>query len=227
MDFSKEFENNKKRIKVAIAIPHMGHTVAGMETKIAQWIRESNYDIIQTFRSVNPTYANRNLLVKDFLESDADFLLQLDSDTVPLSNPLKMVEHDKDIVGGVYPAWKEKGYVWLAVNKAEDGSFKQLPPEKQKGLVECDALGTGCLLVKRGVLENMKTPFIDKVNPEVGDRALGHDLYFCERAKEMGYRVWADWDVICDHAKEVPLLAVVNAMQDAYKRGFETGKKEQ
>jgi len=226
MDLSKEFEQVKERIKVAIAIPHTGWTVGGLETRIAQWIRESDYDVIQIFKQVKPTVSNRNLIVKDFLESDADYLLTIDSDTVPTSNPLKMIEYDKDIVGGVYPAWKETSYVWLAVRRGDDGEFQQLPKKDREGLVEVDGLGAGCMLIKRKVLEAIKTPFLDKINEEIGNRALGHDLYFCERAKKAGFKVYADWGTMCDHYKEIPLIPVVNAIQDAFKKGYKVGKEE-
>jgi len=225
MDLSKEFEK-QKRIKVAISIPHTGWIVGGLETKITHWIMESDYDVIQIFKSAKPTVSNRNLIAIDFLETDADFLLTIDSDTVPTVNPLKLIEHDLDIVGGVYPAWKETGYIWLAVNKQRDGSFKHVKKNNRNGLVEVDALGAGCMLIKRKVLEDIKCPFLDKIDPVVGNRSLGHDLYFCERAKEKGFKVYADWDVICDHYKEIPLIPVVNAIEEAYEKGYKTGKKE-
>jgi len=226
MNLDNEFKEKRKRIKIAVAIPHTGWITAGLETRIARWIMNSDYDIVQILKAVKPTVSNRNLIAKEFLESDADFLLTIDSDTVPEKNPLEMVKYDLDIVGGVYPAWKEISYIWLALRQAEDGSFVSVPKEERHGLVEVDGLGAGCLMIKRRVLEDIKTPFIDKLDMEVGNRALGHDMYFCERARAKGYKVWADWNMVCDHLKEIPLISVVNAIEDAFKEGYAHGKEE-
>jgi len=227
MEFDKVFETktNDKRTKVMIAIPHTGWIVAGLETRITQWIMEGDYDVEQFFSAVKPTYANRNIIAKKFLDSDCDYLLTIDSDTVPTVNPLKMIEHGLDVVGGVYPVWKDTNYLWLACWRDTDGSYKQYKKEKREGLKEVDALGTGCMLVSRKVIEAIPRPFIDKVSEEVGDRELGHDLYFCLRAKEKGFKVYADFDVVCDHVKELPLIPIINAIDDAYQRGFMAGSK--
>ena len=146
----------------------------------------------------------------------------IDSDTVPFDNPLKMIKHELDIVSGVYPRWKLTNYEWLAMLRQSDGAYVQLPPDKRKGLVECDGVGAGCLLLTRKVLEEFKDPFADKVRPN-GTRSIGHDFYFCERAKAKGYKVYADWDVLCDHVKQVPLVPVIQSLQRAWKNGFKAG----
>lgn len=213
-----------ERISVVVAIPHTGYIIGGLETKLAHWIMERNYDVKQMLSSVKPTVANRNIIARDFLDSGADYLLTIDSDTVPTKNPLDLIEHNVDIVGGVYPAWKDDHYVWLACYLDKDGSYKQYPKRQRDGLQEVDALGTGCMCIKREVLKKIPMPFIDKIREGVGDRELGHDLYFCKRAKELGFKVYADWNMVCDHVKEIPLIPVVNAINRAYENGYRAGK---
>lgn len=229
-DYKKEYigdfsEEKNDKISVMIAIPNTGWIIGGLETRIARWIMEKDFNVKQIFARNKPTYSNRNIIAKEFLESDCDFLLTIDSDTVPTKNPLDLVEHDLDIVGGVYPTWKNDDYIWLACWEKEDGSYVQYK-KAGKGLQEVDALGTGCLCVKREVLEKMPMPFIDKVREGTGDRELGHDLYFCKRAREMGYKVWADWDLICEHTKELPIIPIINAINKSYEAGFNAGKKQ-
>jgi hypothetical protein len=185
---------------------------------------ERDYDVKQILSSIKPTVSNRNIIARDFLDSGADFLLTLDSDTVPTKNPLDLIKHDVDIVGGVYPAWKDDTYVWLACWLDKDGSYKQYPIRQRDGIQEVDALGTGCMCIKREVLQKISMPFIDKIREGVGDRELGHDLYFCKRAKELGFEVYADWDMVCDHTKEMPLIPIVNAINKAYQDGYNKGK---
>jgi GT2 family glycosyltransferase len=124
-----------------------------------------------------------------------------------------MIGHNKDIVGAVYPTWKNDTFIWLVCKLSESGAYIQYPSDYRHGLREVDALGTGCMLIKRKVLETVSMPFIDKVREGVGDRELGHDLYFCRRAKELGFEVWADWDVKCEHYKNVNLLPLIRMFE--------------
>lgn len=68
-----------------------------------------------------------------------------------------------------------------------------------RGLVECDATGTGAMIVKREVLEDIKAPFLDVFDDETGKRTLGLDINFCHRAKKKGYRVFVHTDYIASH----------------------------
>lgn len=200
-------DNSKKTI--VLAIPHTGWIVAGLETRITQWIMEGEYNVRQIFSEIKPTYANRNHIVQEFLATDGDYLITIDSDTVPEKNVLKLADYGKDVVGGIYPTWKNGKFIWLACRLAEDGSYKQYPKDYQHGLKQVDAIGTGCMCVSRRVFESIKMPFIDKVREGIGDRELGHDLYFCKRAKELGYEVWADFDLKCEHYKELPIYEIM------------------
>jgi len=208
---------------ILVAVTHTGETVTGLESKLSKWIYEFKDKAELYFSNINPTYSNRNSVVKYFLEKTTHtHLLFVDSDTVPMDNPLPMVELNLDIVGGVYPAWRIDHYEWLAMLRQPDGHYKMLPLDNRKGVVECDGVGAGCLMIKRGVLEAIKAPFIDKIR-EDGRREVGHDYYFCERAKEKGYKVWADWNILCDHVKQVPLITVIKALKKCYDEGFKKG----
>lgn len=219
----KLFKQSQKRIKVMIAIPNTGWTITGLETQLTRWIMERNYDVNQLFKNISPVAANRNLIAKDFLKTDCDFLLMIDTDTMPSINPLDLIKHDKDIVSGVTPTWKETRYAWAVCWKDKDGSYKQYPTESRKGLQRVEAVGASCLLIKRKVLEQVPQPFVDKWD-EDGTMILGEDFYFCEKAKEKGFEIWADWDLVCNHYKEIPLLSVIDALRNSYKEGYELGK---
>ena len=209
-----------ENVSILVAITHMGNTVTGLEAKLSKWMYESSYKAELFFSQENPTYSNRNKVCKYFKEmTKHTHLLFIDSDTVPFKNPLDLVKHEMHIVGGVYPRWKETIYEWLAMIRESDGKYVQLPPDKRKGLVECDGVGAGCLMMTREILEQFEDPFADKIKPD-GRRSVGHDFYFCERAKKKGYRVYADWNTLCDHVKLVPLLPMIQSMKKAFDNGY-------
>jgi len=211
---------------ILVAITHTGTVVTGLESKLSKWIYESDYSAELHFSNINPTYSNRNTVVKYFLENtEHTHLLFIDSDNTPFDNPLPMVDLDLDVVGGVYPMWRIDHFEWLAMNRLPDGHYKTIPGDNRKGVVEVDGLGAGCMMIKREVLESLEAPFADKIRPD-GRREIGHDYYFCERAKEKGYKVWANWNVLCDHVKQVPLMTIVKALKRTFDEGYKQGKAE-
>jgi len=210
---------------ILVAIPHTGEIVAGLESKLSKWIYEYGGKAELYFSQINPTYSNRNAVVKYFLTTKHTHLLFVDSDTVPFDNPLPMAELGLDVVGGVYPMWRVDHYEWLAMVEQPDGKYITLPADKRKGIVECDGLGAGCMMIKREILEKIPAPFADKIR-EDGTRSVGHDYYFCQKAKALGYKVWADWEILCDHVKQVPLITIVQALKRCYDEGYRRGLDE-
>ena len=214
---------DKQKPSILVAITHTGEIVTGLEAKYSRWIYESKYQAELYFSSINPTYSNRNAVCKYFVErTKHTHLLFVDSDNVPFDNPLPMVELDLDIVGGVYPMWRIDHFEWLAMEKQKDGHYKTIPGDKRKGVVEVDGLGAGCMMIKREVLEALEAPFKDKIRPD-GTREVGHDYYFCERAKAKGFKVYANWDVLVDHVKQVPLMTIVQALKKTFDEGVKQG----
>jgi hypothetical protein len=136
-----------------------------------------------------------------------------------------MAELGLDIVGGGYPMWRVDHYEWLAMVEQPDGKHITLPSNQRKGIVECDGLGAGCMMIKREILEKIVAPFADKIR-EDGTRAIGHDYFFCQKAKALGYKVWADWEILCDHVKLVPLITIVQALKKCYDEGYRRGLDE-
>ncbi len=62
-------------------------------------------------------------------------------------------------------------------------------------LIECDAVGFGCVLIERRVFETIEYPWFE-ADPETGG---AEDFDFCEKAKRAGFQVFADMTVQCDH----------------------------
>jgi hypothetical protein len=112
----------------------------------------------------------RNLLVEQFLKTDATHLLFIDSDVsfVPES-VFSMLQADKDVICSIYP---KKTYLW---KKLEDSSsekeplrqrcldfniniVKSAPIEKGRYCKVLDA-ATGFMMIKRSVIERMKPAF--------------------------------------------------------------------
>lgn len=98
----------------------------GIETKIHFTLTES---LVQRAR---------NLLVGSFLKSDCTHLMFIDNDLVWDENDvLKLLKHDKNIVGGIYP---KKNYAWNNIEKAKEHVQKVKNHPINKNISELDLL---------------------------------------------------------------------------------------
>jgi hypothetical protein len=101
------------------------------------------------------------------------------------------------------------GKVAFNVYKFIKNGIKTLVYTGGDKLFEADRAGTGCILIKRRVLEKIKKPFETDFNDD-GIRRRGEDIYFSDKCKEVGFKIWGHWDYVCSHYKKVDLLNIAN-----------------
>ena len=123
-------------------------------------------------------------------------LLFLDDDMLFPPNTIeKLLSDDVPLVGGLYFARNEP-HLPIAYHKVEGNQWVAVTQWKA-GLQYVDAVGTGCMLIRRDVLEKMERPYFKF------DDVMGEDMFFCEQAKKLGYDVVLDADVKCRHLRLV------------------------
>lgn len=161
--------------------------------------------------------------VVDFLASDAEFFLNIDSDNPPTANPCELALLDKDVIGVATPVYHcdtskptDRPYYLNAYrrNEVEDGWNEWRP---QEGIQRVDAVGTGCLMIARRVLEDpvMRQAPFRRTTDETGRVLYGNDLNFSKRCGERGFEIWCDFRSPCEHLVEVPLLEAIRAFNGA------------
>lgn len=166
----------------------------------------------------NPYEHNLNKIVKTFLKGDFGFWLNIDADNPPLENPLDLVEFDRDVCGLPTPVWHDavpgdRPYYLNAVDEVE-GGFR--PHETCEGLREVDAIGSGCMLVSRRVLEGIDPPwFVREYTPDGASVSCGPDYYFCRQARAAGFQIWAHYSYPCEHYNELPLRAAIRSIHES------------
>lgn len=156
----------------------------------------------------------RNLLVRDFLDSDCTELMFIDADiNFEPEDVLRLMawasDPKKGIVGGV-PRTRKTDKVYIAqLDQDEEGVTMN-----GMGLVRAKRIATAFMMVRREVFERLvnenpqwsyKDHNTDKQLNAVFDFLvteegyMGEDYLFCDRARAIGYEVWIDPTIKLGH----------------------------
>ena len=147
----------------------------------------------------------RDTLAADFLRSDFERLLFIDSDiSYRVADIIRLWNLDADIAVGAYRVKKPDSFltVW------KDGKLTDINTFTEP--FEVDFAGTGFMMIKREVFEKLKNEEIRYENgdppkdvwgffqdPILTNWKASEDYYFCEKAREAGFKI------ICDPAIRV------------------------
>ena len=141
--------------------------------------------IVTTARN-NCIEAIENLEAKG---TKVEWIFWLDDDmTFPKDVLVRLLRHDKDIVGATYcrrsPPYDVHGKTLS--RKAES---------VHSGLVEMEGVPTGCLLTRRDIFKKLPKPWWRLGIDEEKKLQIGEDYMFSRHARELGYKLWLDVDL--------------------------------
>ena len=149
----------------------------------------------------------------DGKHSDYDYMLWVDSDILFTHEHLeKLLSWDLDIVSGVYRLVDRNCYCVMPrhddwpVEKMKFIDADEANKAEQK-LIEIVQGGFGFTLIKKGVFESIPAPwFIGSEYILNGHkRVCTEDIYFFWKAREHGFRVYADLSCQVGHLKDIIL----------------------
>lgn len=178
------------------------------------------------FSSAGIAYS-RNRTITAFLNGDDDWLFWVDTDIGfehdTIDRLLEVADAERrPVVGGLYFANHQStpdgtgGFVTVPVPtlyrwaKLPDGrtgfvAWQDYPRDR---LVQCDALGSGCVLIHRSVFETMQAKYgpgmwyTNLANPD-SDEPFGEDMSFCVRLAEFEIPVFMHTGVKTTHMKTI------------------------
>lgn len=171
-------------MKIALGIPTnrliKPKTVQSLLDLVAH--SKHTFEILVSTRGFN-TSENRNWITTHAVNSGCDYLFFVDDDMILPPDTLdRLLEHNKDIVGGVYMTKYEE-------QRPVVEFFNEKPTEMP---FKVKAIGTGCLLIKTDVFKKLPQPWFKYEWNDNGSIKRSHDWIFCEDARKAGYDVWAD-----------------------------------
>lgn len=145
----------------------------------------------------------RNIIHKNFVRnSRCEWLIMLDSDVLPPPNFMESlgahIRKDPSIkmIGGWYkkksPLAEPVVYHQTDQRDAKGAWMWEIYVVPGEGLEEVDAAGAGCWLMHREIAEALGEEPYDMSEG-------GEDLTLCRKVRELGYKIYIDWDVACAH----------------------------
>ncbi len=162
-----------------------------------------------TYPNLKPASHNRNIAVQKFLKTDYTHFLSIDHDVVPDKQPLDFMFSDKPIIGFPARVYQKGMFNWVAYDKDPVNppfyralDIDAMKKEGAKGLLKCDVVGSGAILIQRKVLEKIKAPF-SREWKEDGTQKFGLDFAFCRKAEKEGFEIHCAIDYTCEHYKEI------------------------
>lgn len=244
-----------------VAIPTMSNRVTVQVLGLLDAMRQGSLDPDSAFEihfqievGKAPVEYARNVLCGAFLRSDCEKLFFIDEDMIPEASVVRLLHSDADIAAARMYKFdhpnplegKTVGLGLCAMTRKANGMYQPKTPELgESAIQECDAVGTGCTVIQRHVIEDRRLwtdnvyttadgVIIDgNVPPETGDYApaifryqrgpsgvgiMGEDVDFCERAKALGYSIAVDLNAICGHFKSINVDQAGYLAQETLKR---------
>ncbi len=204
-------------MKLFIAILNEGWIRSELSRELVMLGKTNKNELIIEYSAERPVDHNRSSIVKRFLKTDSDFLIQIDHDTVPNKEYFESINEKYDVLSFPTPIFiqEAEGHaLFLNCFKKVENSLYPIPVSEGKGIIEVDATGGGCLVIHRRVLEKIKAPFI-RLYDEDGLAILGSDLNFSRLCLENGFKMYADMNHVCKHFKTIDINTfLTNGKQD-------------
>jgi hypothetical protein len=205
--------------------------------------------------SKEPEFA-RNQAIHKFLHN-MDFrhfthIFFLDDDSTPVLDDaiVRLHRHNKPFVAGVTPILRYREGIdfskvelikrgiflnekkamdlhWNAIIK-KDGQMQNIGiDELPRGLFRAHRIGGTGLLVRRDVLEKLKSPYQKTTyNEKNTGVTLSEDIYFSEKVREAGFDLWVDPAIECEHWHIRSIREIFMIAMQAKKEGYEQAKAE-
>jgi hypothetical protein len=198
------------KIKVLFAIPRGSFTLTeAVDNQIDMAFHLGKIEATTNFKFFIATIGRlfvakaREEFAEYTLGAGCDYLFMVDDDMIcPPDLFLRLYNHNVDIVAPLafqrrepyYPVIYKQKSGWDAVRKEHYFANEIVKNYPKNTLFQCDAVGFGAVLIKRWVLESMRTPRFMSTSP------TGEDILFCYNAREqVNAKVFADTDTKIAH----------------------------
>lgn len=185
---------------IAIALPTGGSIKTQTVFSLVRMMKETQYRWKFMTQTGCLIHKNREILVERAIEEKCSHILFVDTDMSFDGNALdKLMAREKDIIG-VASHLRKTPLTYVLRNEDEEGN--RIWEEHTNGLIRCAGVGTGFLLINLNVFKKLDHPWFFFKSNDKGDLVCSEDMWFCEKARKVGYDVWCDKNVPVGHIGE-------------------------
>jgi len=204
--------------RIGVGVPcYAGYSTEVANDYMRMWYtfgrRYPEHDFFFLPKPKSEQFRARNSIVEGCIRYGVEYLLFLDDDHIinweetPEHTPYmflqKLLDAKKDIVGGLY--YHRTGeYKPVLMKEFEPDKFRFYNDTEIRpftGLQSVDVQGGGCMLIDMKVFKALKHPYFIPEQEENG-KGRGTDIQLCKKAREKGFEVWCDTDVVMGHLKD-------------------------
>ena len=200
-------------MNVQVSIPNQGNIRVELFNQVLQFLLASqqHYSLSLFLNEARPTDLNMNRICQKAIERDQDWILTIDSDTIPLTNPIPLIalaKEDTGVIACPYPILQHQAPAgaplqWsVFIKKGNKFAALPLSYKPSSPIESITHTGAGCLLINAKMLKTIEPPWFEyQWNKSTFEMNLGHDLYFCEKVLAAGFRILCAWQYPCDHIR--------------------------
>lgn len=131
-----------------------------------------------------------------------DYLFSVDSDIIlPKDTLVNLLNADKDIISGLYIQRKPGQHILEIYQDNAHGGVENIPFRaiENMNVIQVAACGFGCVLIKGEVFRKMEYPHFLYTSALDHSHTISEDVYFCKKARQLGFTIWADVRIQCGH----------------------------
>jgi hypothetical protein len=162
--------------------------------------------------------ASRNMIAREFLEGDAQWIWWVDADMVfkEQDHPMRLwstaSEHQADMVSGLNFIFYKGAQPTPSMFLEQDGEIRRIIKPVPEEATEIRACGLASVLIHRRVFEAMEAPrheshrwFDDIMLPQIpkNEGIAGEDVQFFIRATDLGFKLMIDPNATTQHIKKI------------------------
>lgn len=187
-------------MKILIAVPTF-ETIAPEVFKAIYDMDKGGHDVDFDYVRGYDCAKARNVAVQKATHGNYDYLMMVDSDTIPPRDALvNMLEFPADLVIGCCPRKNSKTHEVTLYPPDPDNYHHMMtyPDLPDASRIKVRGGGAACILINVQMLKELSYPYFKYIVYDNGD-TLSEDLFFCSKVRKSGYKIEADTRVRCGH----------------------------
>jgi GT2 family glycosyltransferase len=194
------------KIPVSLAYVHPGTVHSSFMDSVLQVFNNFDLDARIAVRSGALIARARNDAVAAFLRSESEYLWFVDTDMVFRPDfVLRLMQAERPIISALYYGQEPTGVRFPVAHNVVDGKVVRARPKGK--IAKVAAVGMGCTLIKREVLEALDSaeafPWFQET--VFNDQPVGEDVTFCLRAEAKGFDSYIHTALHAGHIKSVTI----------------------